>query len=118
MRLSLAFITLATLYCSRASAQQSTDNLISPASTSGPLTGLKYTNVGATGTYNQVTNLVPGTFPSCDVNPFCITQPKQISGTRHVPSSLLFLYSYLCVVDTFLRDADPLLPLIVAVPSS
>ncbi|KAI0657777.1 putative TOS1-like glycosyl hydrolase-domain-containing protein [Cubamyces menziesii] len=80
MRLSLAFITLATLYCSRASAQQSTDNLISPASASGSLTGLKYTNVGATGTYNQVTNLVPGTFPSCDVNPFCITQPKQISG--------------------------------------
>ncbi|KAI8970989.1 putative TOS1-like glycosyl hydrolase-domain-containing protein [Trametes punicea] len=79
MRLSLVLFPLAML-CSTVQAQQSTDNLVSPASTSGSLTGLKYTNVGATGTYNQVTNLIPGTFPSCTVNPFCITQRKQISG--------------------------------------
>ncbi|KAI0669441.1 putative TOS1-like glycosyl hydrolase-domain-containing protein [Trametes maxima] len=75
MRLSPTFITLASLILA-AHAQ----DLSTPASTSGTLTGLKYTNVGATGTYNQVTNIIPGTFPSCDVNPSCITAPKQISG--------------------------------------
>ncbi|KAI0330405.1 hypothetical protein GY45DRAFT_753316 [Cubamyces sp. BRFM 1775] len=106
MRLSLAYVTLATLCCSRTFAQQSTQNLVSPASTSGSLTGLKYTNVGATGTYNQVTNLVPGTFPSCDVNPSCITQPKQISGTRHAP--LLFSTSLSVVPVLAVSDADTL----------
>lgn len=83
MRLSPASVTLAALCAPLARAQLSTQNLVSPASTtSGALTGLKYTSVGATGTYNQVTNLVPGTFPSCTVTPFCVTQPKQISGAH------------------------------------
>ncbi|KAL1945363.1 hypothetical protein VTO73DRAFT_2214 [Trametes versicolor] len=72
-----AFVALAAL---GARAQLNTQNLVSPAATSGALTGLKYTSVGATGTYNQVTNMVPGTFPTCTVNPSCVTQPKQISG--------------------------------------
>ncbi|KAI0753390.1 putative TOS1-like glycosyl hydrolase-domain-containing protein [Daedaleopsis nitida] len=54
-------------------------NLVS-ASTSGALSALKYTNVGSTGTYDQVTNIIPGTFPTCNANPFCVTQPKTISG--------------------------------------
>ena len=75
MRLTPAFATLAALF-NAAHAQ----DLVTPASTSGSLTGLKYTKVGGTGSYNQVTNMIPGTFPTCDANPACITQPKQISG--------------------------------------
>ncbi|KAI0827744.1 putative TOS1-like glycosyl hydrolase-domain-containing protein [Trametes gibbosa] len=72
---------LATILCVTVThAQLNTQNLVSPASTSGALTGLKYTSVGGTGTYNQVTNMVAGTFPSCTVNPSCITKPKPISG--------------------------------------
>ncbi|KAI0753321.1 putative TOS1-like glycosyl hydrolase-domain-containing protein [Daedaleopsis nitida] len=55
-------------------------NLFTPASTSGTLTGLKYTNVGGSGSYNQVTSMPPGNFPTCDANPSCITQVKQVSG--------------------------------------
>ncbi|KAI0765702.1 putative TOS1-like glycosyl hydrolase-domain-containing protein [Trametes elegans] len=80
MRLTTTSVTLATLCAASVRAQKSISNLVTPASTSGSLTGLKYTKVGATGTYDQVTKIIPGTFPSCDANPFCITQPKQISG--------------------------------------
>lgn len=55
-------------------------NAISPPSTSGSLTALKYTSVGGSGTYNQVTNMVKGSWPSCSANPSCITTPKQVSG--------------------------------------
>ncbi|KAH9851102.1 putative TOS1-like glycosyl hydrolase-domain-containing protein [Lenzites betulinus] len=83
MRLTLspAFVALATALCATfTDAQLNTQNLVSPASTTGSLTGLKYTSVGGTGTYNQVTNMIPGTFPSCTANPSCITSPKHISG--------------------------------------
>ena len=56
-------------------------NVVSPAVTTGFVTALKYTNVGGSGTYNQVTNMIPGTFPTCDANPSCITAPKSVSGT-------------------------------------
>ena len=75
MRLSPTFATLAALVCA-ALAQ----DVVTPASTSGSLTGLKYTSVGGAGSYNQVTNMVPGTFPTCDANPSCITAPKSVSG--------------------------------------
>ncbi|TBU26747.1 putative TOS1-like glycosyl hydrolase-domain-containing protein [Dichomitus squalens] len=55
-------------------------NNLAAASTSGALSALKYTKVGSTGSYNQVTDIIPGTFPTCSANPFCITTPKQISG--------------------------------------
>ncbi|KAI0742972.1 putative TOS1-like glycosyl hydrolase-domain-containing protein [Daedaleopsis nitida] len=75
MRFSTSFLTLAT-FVSAALAQE----LFTPASTSGALTGLKYTQVGGSGTYNQVTAMPPGNFPVCDANPSCVTAPKQISG--------------------------------------
>ena len=31
-------------------------------------------------TLPQVTNILPGTFPTCDVSPFCVTETKEISG--------------------------------------
>jgi len=67
--LSVALAALTTVTTSNAQA-----------STSGALTALKYTNVGGTGSYNQVTNLLAGTWPSCDVSPSCIQTPKQVSG--------------------------------------
>ncbi|KAI8970981.1 putative TOS1-like glycosyl hydrolase-domain-containing protein [Trametes punicea] len=78
MRLSTAFVSLAALF-SYVGAQLTPNNLVA-TSTSGSLSALKYTNVGGEGQYDQVTNIIPGTFPTCDANPFCITQPKQISG--------------------------------------
>ncbi|KAI0629658.1 putative TOS1-like glycosyl hydrolase-domain-containing protein [Trametes polyzona] len=80
MRLLFASAALAALCASSVHAQKTTENLVKPASKSGSLTGLKYTSVGATGSYDQVTNMVPGTFPSCTVNPSCIKKPKKISG--------------------------------------
>ena len=41
---------------------------------------LKYTGVGGSGSYNQVTNMLPGEFPTCSVNPSCVTAPKAVSG--------------------------------------
>ena len=62
-----------------ATAQVKPKNLAA-TSTSGALSALKYTKVGSTGSYDQVTNIIPGTFPTCTANPSCITTPKQISG--------------------------------------
>ena len=56
-------------------------NVVSPAVTTGFVTALKYTNVGGSGTYNQVTNMIQGSWPSCTANPSCITSPKQVSGS-------------------------------------
>ena len=53
---------------------------LAATSTSGSLSALKYTKVGGAGSYDQVVDIKPGTFPSCDVSPFCITEPKAISG--------------------------------------
>ncbi|KAH9935101.1 putative TOS1-like glycosyl hydrolase-domain-containing protein [Epithele typhae] len=75
MRLSTTFVALAACVYST-----SAQTLAAATSTSGSLSGLKYTKVGSTGTYNQVTNMIPGNFPNCDANPSCITAPKQISG--------------------------------------
>ncbi|KAI0827752.1 putative TOS1-like glycosyl hydrolase-domain-containing protein [Trametes gibbosa] len=81
MHLALAFFSLAAVLAEarRCAAQQKPNNLVT-ASTSGALSALKYTNVGATGSYNEVTDIIPGTFPTCSANPFCVTKPKQISG--------------------------------------
>ncbi|KDQ50866.1 hypothetical protein JAAARDRAFT_62898 [Jaapia argillacea MUCL 33604] len=49
-------------------------------STSGALSALLYTNVGGSGSYKQVTNMIPGTWPSCTAQPSCIQQTKQVSG--------------------------------------
>ena len=86
MHLTSTFTALATLLLT-VQAQ----DLFAPASTSGTLTGLKYTSVGATGTYNQVTAMPPGNFPTCDANPSCVTKPKQISGTSHSMMGHLFV---------------------------
>ncbi|KAI0351997.1 hypothetical protein OH77DRAFT_829183 [Trametes cingulata] len=87
MQVLLAFVSFAALLSSScvypartcARAQLRPDNLAT-TSTSGALSALKYTNVGGEGSYDQVTDIIPGTFPTCDANPFCITKPKQISG--------------------------------------
>ncbi|KAI0629650.1 putative TOS1-like glycosyl hydrolase-domain-containing protein [Trametes polyzona] len=91
MRLSLAFVAAAALFsgasaaqsrpsCKRATNAPLRPNNLAATSTSGSLSALKYTNVGGEGTYNEVTDIIPGTFPTCDANPFCVTKPKQISG--------------------------------------
>lgn len=81
MRLSIAFLTMAAVLAeARRCAAQVKPNNLATTSTSGALSALKYTNVGGSGSYNEVTNILPGTFPTCDANPFCVTQPKQITG--------------------------------------
>ncbi|KAI0330407.1 hypothetical protein GY45DRAFT_1250894 [Cubamyces sp. BRFM 1775] len=80
MRLSTAFVSLAALLSASHVGAQLTPNNLVATSTTGALSALKYTNVGGAGEYNEVTNIIPGNFPTCDANPFCITQPKQISG--------------------------------------
>lgn len=59
--------------------------IISPgklvAAQSSALSALKYTNVGGTGSYQQVTNIIPGTFPTCSANPSCIQTTKTVSGS-------------------------------------
>ncbi len=85
MRLSVAFLTVAAAVLAearRCAAQVKPNNLVS-TSTSGALSALKYTNVGGSGSYNEVTDIIPGTFPTCDANPFCVTKPKQITGEYH-----------------------------------
>jgi hypothetical protein len=51
------------------------------ASTSGALSGLRYKNVGGSGgSYKQITNMHPGEFPTCNVNPACETKTVSVSG--------------------------------------
>lgn len=50
------------------------------ASTSGALSSLKYSNVGGSGSYDQVVNMVAGAWPSCTVQNHCQTAPKSVSG--------------------------------------
>ncbi|GBE80841.1 Cell wall protein [Sparassis crispa] len=61
-----------------ATAQVTPSNIV--PSSSGSLAAIKYTNVGGSGTYSQVTDMIPGTFPSCTINPSCITQEVSVSG--------------------------------------
>lgn len=55
------------------------DNLVATSLT-GALSALKYTGVGGSGQYDQVTNLLPGQFPTCNANPSCIKASKKVSG--------------------------------------
>ena len=71
---------VATSLCLGASAQIIPANVFSPSSISGALTAAKYSNVGGSGTYNAVTNMIAGDWPSCNANPSCITAPKDVSG--------------------------------------
>jgi hypothetical protein len=51
------------------------------ASTSGALSGLRYKNVGGSGgSYKQITNMHPGEFPTCNVNPACESKTVSVSG--------------------------------------
>ncbi|TFK50961.1 hypothetical protein OE88DRAFT_1660119 [Heliocybe sulcata] len=78
-----ASAALSSLSLALAALSPSPSTLVAASSSSsqtGALSSLKYTNVGGTGTYQQVTNLLPGTFPSCDVNPSCIQTTKTVSG--------------------------------------
>ena len=87
-----------TLILPFVSAQPRPANLVAPpSSASGALSALKYTKVGGTGTYEAVTDIKPGTFPSCDVNPFCVTESRTVSGAS-IPShlnSIPRLYSHM-----------------------
>ena len=84
---SVALVALLAGAVPLATAQVKPNNLAA-TSTSGALSALKYTKVGSTGSYDQVTNIIPGTFPTCNADPFCVTQPKAISGAavRHLVS--------------------------------
>lgn len=53
---------------------------IASTSTSGALSALLYKNVGSSGTYNMVTAMHPGQFPTCDANPKCEYAPHSVSG--------------------------------------
>ena len=75
-RTAVAASAVAATLLAAALAQE----IFTPPSTSGALTGLKYTQVGGAGSYNQVTAMPPGNFPVCDANPSCVTRPKQVSG--------------------------------------
>ncbi|KZT72378.1 hypothetical protein DAEQUDRAFT_723085 [Daedalea quercina L-15889] len=44
------------------------------------LTSLKYTTVGGSGSYNKVTDLVAGEWPSCTVSDYCQTESTTVSG--------------------------------------
>ena len=68
----------------RAVAQLTPSNL-APVSVSGALSAIKYTGIGGTGQYNQVTDLIPGQWPSCTANPSCVTSPKTVSGASNCP---------------------------------
>lgn len=74
---AVAFVSLAL--GTHTHAQLTPNNLITP-STSGALSALKYTNVGGSGSYQQVTSMVPGEWPSCTANPSCIQTTKTVSG--------------------------------------
>lgn len=74
----LAALAVTSLTLS-ANAQIVPDNLVA-TSLSGALSAAKYTGVGGTGTYNQVTNMIAGEWPSCTANPSCIMTPKTVSG--------------------------------------
>ncbi|KZT03886.1 uncharacterized protein LAESUDRAFT_738045 [Laetiporus sulphureus 93-53] len=47
---------------------------------SDAITALKYTGVGASGSYNQITDLVAGEWPSCTITDFCVGSTKAVSG--------------------------------------
>lgn len=66
---------------------------LAATSTSGSLSALKYTKVGGAGSYDQVVDIKPGTFPSCDVSPSCVTQPKAISGTSPCLNKVLLSHA-------------------------
>jgi len=76
--LSLASFTVPAFLALRALAD-SPSNAVSP-STSGSISGIKYSHVGTTGTYQQITNMIPGVFPTCSANPSCTTQTVSVSG--------------------------------------
>ncbi|KAH9927753.1 putative TOS1-like glycosyl hydrolase-domain-containing protein [Fomitopsis serialis] len=44
------------------------------------LTSIKYTGIGGSGSYNKVTDLVPGDWPSCSVSNYCQTESVSVSG--------------------------------------
>ena len=75
-----SFAAIAVLSMSLgANAQIVPDNVVT-TSISGALSAAKYTNVGGSGSYNQVTNMIAGDWPSCTANPSCITSPVSVSG--------------------------------------
>jgi len=76
--LSFALAAASTLVL-HVSAQITPSNLV-PASVSGALSALKYTTVGGSGSYSQVTDLIPGEWPNCTPNPSCVTSPKSVAG--------------------------------------
>ncbi|KAJ3531737.1 hypothetical protein NM688_g7532 [Phlebia brevispora] len=73
------FSVLSAIVASLALETRAQSNLESP-STSGALSALKYTNVGGSGSYNQVTNMIAGQWPSCTANPSCIQSSVSVSG--------------------------------------
>lgn len=72
--LALGVVTASLLLVARAQSN------LEPPSTSGALSALKYTNVGGSGSYNRVTNMIAGTWPTCTANPSCIQSPFSVSG--------------------------------------
>lgn len=54
---------------------------LTPLALAQSITALKYTSVGGSGSYQQVTDMIPGVFPSCNVTPSCIqNQMMNVSG--------------------------------------
>lgn len=77
--ISLSFLTASLQSLFLGATAQLTPNNILPVSSSG-LTAIKYSSVGGAGSYSQVTDILPGQWPSCDVNPYCVTSQVSTSG--------------------------------------
>jgi hypothetical protein len=58
-------------------------HIVTPAVTSGgKMTAIKYTNVGGSGSYQRVTNMISGQGTSCPApKDFCVKAPVTVSGS-------------------------------------
>ncbi|KAJ9099753.1 hypothetical protein QFC21_003751 [Naganishia friedmannii] len=81
--LLLVLATNNALTCSGAAVKPfAAKHNVSPAVVSGgEMTAIKYTNVGGSGSYQRVTNLISGKGTQCAVpNDFCVRSPVTVSG--------------------------------------
>ena len=76
------------------------------------LTSLKYTNVGGSGSYNKVTNLVAGEWPSCTVSDYCQQESTTVSGES-------FVHLFCCAPSIWRHEASSITtsPLLVVTAS-
>ncbi|KAJ9118159.1 hypothetical protein QFC22_004063 [Naganishia vaughanmartiniae] len=82
--LLLLLATNNTLTCSAATVKPfAAKHIVEPAIIAGGrMTAIKYTNVGGSGSYQRVTNMIPGKGITCvSPNDFCVKSPVSVSGS-------------------------------------